>query len=86
MNVCFFGSVLDYTNIEKSCTVKNCSSIRELVDELGCQYGEQFKDFLLGDETCFFLVNGKGLMLTGGLDTKIKPCDKIEVLPFTDAG
>ena len=43
-------------------------------------------NIVLGEETCFFLVNGKGIMMTGGLDTKLCPGDKIEVLPFADAG
>ena len=91
MNVLFYGNVLDYTRGEKSFELENCSetlvsNILELVDELGRHYGEKLKEFLLGEETCFFLVNGKGIMMTGGLDTKLCPCDKIEVLPFADAG
>ena len=86
MNVIFYGNVLDYTNGEKSFEVLNCQNVRELVDELGRNYGERLKDFLLGEETCFFLVNGKGIMMTGGLDTKLRPGDKIEVLPFAEAG
>jgi molybdopterin converting factor small subunit len=60
--------------------------VRELISKLGSHFDERFKEFLLGEETCFFLINGKGLMMTGGLDTKIKAGDKIEVLPFAQAG
>ena len=91
MKVLFYGNVLDYTRGEKSFEVykspeNSVSNVRELVDELGNYYGEGLKEFILGEENCFFLVNGKGLMMTGGLDTKLCPGDKIEVLPFADAG
>jgi len=86
MIVLFYGSVLDFTNGEKLLNINDCSSIRTLIDKLSGQYGKNFEDFLLGNETCFFLVNGKGIMMTGGLDTILKPGDKIEVLPFTEAG
>ena len=86
MKVLFYGNVLDYTDGDKFCEIKDCSSVRELIDVLGEQYTERFKEFLLGEETCFFLVNGKGIMMTGGLDTKLQIDDKIEVLPFAEAG
>jgi molybdopterin converting factor small subunit len=86
MTVLFYGAVLTYTNGEKSFGTEACSSVRDLIDRLGVRYGERAKKFLLGDGTCFFLVNGKGLMASGGLDAKLKPDDKIEVLPFIDAG
>ena len=44
------------------------------------------KEFLSGEENCFFHVNGRGLMMTGGLDTKLCPDDKIDALLFADAG
>ncbi|MCL2765251.1 MAG: MoaD/ThiS family protein [Treponema sp.] len=86
MKVLFYGNALDYTNGDRFFDAKDCASIRGLIDELCNYYGEKLKDFLLGEETCFFLVNGKGLMMTGGLDTKIHPDDRIEVLPFAEAG
>jgi len=57
-----------------------------LIDELGSCFGPRFQAFLLGDETCLFLVNGKGILSTGGLDTGLVPGDKIEILPFIEAG
>ena len=86
MKVLFYGNVLDYTNGEKTHEIDDCSNVRSLAGKLGDHYGGRFKEFLLGDETCFFLVNGKGLMMTGGLDTLLNPDDKIEVLPFVEAG
>ena len=86
MTVTFYGSLLEFTGRDKTYNVKNSSNLHELVDELGRHYGEHFKNFLLGEETCFFLVNGTGLMMTGGMNTKLKSGDKIEALPFTDAG
>jgi len=86
MKVSFYGSVLEYTNNEKTYEAGCCTNVNDLIDKLGLFYGEHFKNFIMGDETCFFLVNGKGIMLTGGLETKLNPDDRIELLPFTEAG
>ena len=86
MKVIFYGKVLDYTNSDKYYEAHDCSCIRGLIDTLGEHYGERLKEFLLGEETCFFLINGKGLMMTGGLNTQLQPGDKVEVLPFANAG
>ena len=86
MTVNFYCNALAYTGGEKTFEPKRASSVRELADELGCLFGEAFKGFLLGGNTCFFLVNGKGIMTTGGLDTKLLPGDKIEILPVVDGG
>ena len=90
MKVLFYGNVLEYTNGEKSYEPPghsaNCSTVRDLINILSSHFGDGFLDFLLGEETCFFLINGKGIMMSGGLDTKLNPGDKIEVLPFAQAG
>ncbi|MCL2720927.1 MAG: MoaD/ThiS family protein [Treponema sp.] len=86
MKIIFYGNVLEYTNNEKTYEAKNCTNVRSLIDELGLHYGEGLKNFIMSDETCFFLVNGKGIMLTGGLETKLNQQDKIELIPFTEAG
>ena len=86
MKVFFYGSALEYTNNQKLYEPNECASVQELITKLNDQFGERFKDFLLGEENCFFLVNGTGLMMTGGLNTKLKAGDKIEILPFADAG
>ena len=85
--VLFYGNVREYTNEEKSFAFTGaCSTVRELIDTLGAHYGARFREYALGEETCFFLVNGKGLMMTGGLDTRLNAGDTIEVLPFAQAG
>jgi len=86
MIVLFYGKTLEYTNGVKLFKIETCAGIRELINQLGVFYGERLKEFLSGSETCFFLLNGKGIMMTGGLDTKLQFGDKIEVLPFMDAG
>ena len=90
MNVSFCGNVREYTNGEKSYELPeacgDCLSVRDLAGKLGDHFGERFREFLLGGETCFFLINGKGIMMSGGLDTKIHPGDKIDVLPFIQGG
>ena len=90
MTVLFYGSVLEYTNGEKSYEVPDisagCSNVRDLAGKLGDHFGKRFQNFLLRDEKCFFLINGSGIMMTGGLDTKLHPGDRIEVLPIAQAG
>ena len=86
MTVLFYGGALEQTAGERSFEAPYCSNVRDLVSVLGRRFGEGLEKFLLGNETCFFLVNGKGLMMTGGLDTKLADSDRIEVLPFTEAG
>ena len=88
MKVLFYGSVLDYTNGEKEFEFpdnNNCSSVNDLIKILGDHY-ERLGEILPEGNTCFFLVNGRGLMMTGGLNTRLNQGDKIEVLPFTEAG
>ena len=86
MEVAFFGSITKYTNGEKTFSPKDLSTLRELIAELGEHYGEDFGSFLQGDETCLILLNGKGVALTGGLDSPLSMGDKVEVLPFVEAG
>ena len=86
MTVSFFGSVLSHTGGKKSIDVEECQNVLDLVSRLTCHFGDAFGEFVLSSENCFFLINGKGLMMTGGLETKLNPGDRIELLPFTQAG
>ena len=85
MTVKFHGNILEHTNGENSFEPGSCSNLLGLKDELVSRYGESFAE-LLSNDALFFLVNGKGTMLTGGLDTPLKKGDRVEVLPFVDAG
>ena len=86
MTVTFYSSITRYTNGEKSYTPKNHTALRGLLEELGGYYGKCFESFINGNETCLFLINGKGIKLTGGLDSPLKQGDRVEILPFVDAG
>lgn len=93
MSVTFYGRITEYTNGDKVFSFSPGSGIegfpqtlRDLLDELGDYYGEAFKDFVHGSETCLILINGNGIVLTGGLDSPLKEGDKVEILPFVDAG
>jgi molybdopterin converting factor small subunit len=61
-------------------------NLHALINLLGERFGAQFKEFLLGDDTCFFLVNGSGIMTTGGLNTPLHAGDKVDILPFVPGG
>ena len=86
MNVLFYANVRDYAAGEKSFEAGETQSVRTLIDLLGGRFGGKFKDFLLGDKNCFFLVNGKGIMTTGGLETPLHGGDKVEILPHVGGG
>ena len=88
MTVTFYGKVVEYTNGDSTFAPDPgvCLTLRSLIDFLGICYGEDFKLFLLGKDTCIFLINSSGIMLTGGLDSPVNIGDKIEILPFVDAG
>jgi molybdopterin converting factor small subunit len=66
--------------------IETAPTLRALIDALGERFGDIFREFLLGEETCVFLVNGSGIVTTGGLNSPLQPGDKIEVLPFVDGG
>jgi len=88
MTVCFYGRIKEHTNGDKSYipTSKEHSTLRSLLDELIGYYGESFDFFINSSETCLLLVNGRGIKQTGGLDTPVSRDDKIEILPFVEAG
>ena len=88
MTVCFFGRIKEFTGGEERYTsaMAEYTAIRELLDELCIHYGEPFEAFIRGNETCLLLVNGMGIKHTGGLDTPLKNSDRVEILPFVEAG
>jgi len=86
MIVSFFGGVIEHTGGEKKFKSAGAANIRALIDELGVCFGEGFRAYLLGGDNCFFLINGQGLMVTGGLDSCLQPGDRVDVLPLIEAG
>ena len=86
MNVSFYADANEYTAGEKSFETDAAGNVGALIDMLGERFGEKLKKFLLGDNTCFIIVNGKGIMTTGGLATPLAAGDKIEVLPLVGGG
>ena len=86
MTVTFYGGITRYTNSDKTYTPKAHTTLRGLLEELGEYYGEQFVSFVNGNEACVILINGQGIMMSGGLDSTLETGDRIEILPFVDAG
>jgi len=86
MKVTFYSSITKYTNGDKTFTPKNHPTLRELLKELGDHYGEDFISFIDDKDTCLILINGKGVKLSGGLDSPLESGDKVDILPFVDAG
>ena len=85
INIIFYESVQNHSGC-KSIEIEPVETLKVLIDKLGERLGDGFKEYLLGDDTCFFLINGKSILRTGGLNTKLNPNDKIEVLPMVEAG
>ena len=93
MTVTFYGRVIEYTNGDKSfmpapgeASLGDSMTLRGLLDLLCGHYGERFESFINGNETCLILINGNGAALSGGLDSPIGQDDKVDILPFVDAG
>ena len=86
MVVSFYGSMLKHTGGIKTYKPENSPNVRQLIDEMGCHFGAEFRDFLISEEFCIFLVNGKSVAALEGLSTRLNPGDKIEILPFIEAG
>ena len=86
MDVLFYAAITRYTRGEKSFTPKEHSTLRGVLDELCVHYGEEFESFIYASEKCIFLINGQGVMMSGGLDSPVCFGDKIEIIPFVDAG
>jgi len=86
VKVLFHSSVKELTNGQTSYDPEKAKDVSGLIDELGLRFGDPFREFLLGNQTCFILVNGSGLMKTGGYDTPLKSGDTIEILPFVTEG
>ena len=85
IKVIFFGLVKKQTNCP-SIEMETAETLSILIDNLGEKFGATFKEYLLADDTCFFLINGKSIINTGGLNTPLKPEDKVEILPVVEAG
>ena len=85
IKIIFYESVQNHSGCE-SIELELMETLIHLIDELGERLGDDFKEYLLREDTCFFLINGKSILRTGGLNTKLKPNDKIEVLPLVEAG
>jgi len=86
MTVIFYGGVREYTSGLKSVEIDEAKNIRELIVKLIERFGKRFEEKLFSKESCFFLVNGKGIMTTGGLETPLSGNDRVELLQHVDGG
>ena len=85
ITVSFFESIKKRTGISQI-EMPVVINLEALISQLGSKFGEEFHEFLIGEDTCFFLVNGKAILGTGGLGTPLKDGDRVEVLPVIEAG
>ena len=87
MTVLFYGSVRDHTGGQKQIEILEApKTLRLLIDRLAIDFGESFGEYLIGDETCFFLVGGKSVISIGGLDAPLNGDEKIEIIPVVSGG
>lgn len=63
-------------------------NIRELLDELGRRYGEEFRRELEKGSAygLIILVNGKHIAHLGGMDTALAPDDTVDIFPLAAGG
>ena len=85
IKVLFYESVQNYSKCE-SLEIEPVETLKDLTEQLGEKLGSHFKEYMLGEDTCFFLVNGKSIVRTGGWNTPLSTHDKIEILPIVEAG
>lgn len=85
VTVSFYESIKKKTGVDRM-EFPMVADLSGLITLLGEKFGLDFRDFLLGDDTCFFLINGKSILGTGGLGTPLAEGDLIEVLPVIEAG
>ena len=86
MTVWFHLSVSEFTGCSHLELEGEPETLQEMVDELRKLFGEDFYQYLLAEDTCFYLVNGKSILHTGGFSTRLQLGDKIEILPVVEAG
>jgi len=86
MTVKFYGSALEYVGAEKAVELETCKNIEVLIEVLGRRYGNEFEEALRSGEKWFILVNGSGIAHSGGLKTPLQLNDRIDILPFVEAG
>ncbi|MCL2864617.1 MAG: MoaD/ThiS family protein [Lachnospiraceae bacterium] len=85
VTVKFYDSVKKHTNCDSIC-FEQIESLHQLIAQMGGHFGEAFVIYLMADETCFMLINGKSIMATGGLKSPLKDGDMVEILPVVGAG
>ena len=85
MKVNFYLSVREHTHCD-SADIVGCATLDALIIRLGEVFGSAFEEFLRADETCFFLVNSRSIMSTGGFATPLVDDDIVDVLPAVEAG
>lgn len=91
MQVKYFAYIRDYTKT-KECDEVYKETIKELLHHLSEKYGEKFRNKALkndgkelGDEI-IILVNGRHVAHLGGIDTKLKPNDIVQIFPVVAGG
>ncbi len=65
-------------------------SVRDMIEELGKKYGEEFKNRLLEDgqlrRFVNVYINGEDIRHLDGLDTVIRKGDEVSILPAVSGG
>ena len=85
MKVLFYLSVKEHTGVE-SIELSNMSILSDVLVALEEKFGSAFGEYLRADETCFYLVDGKAIIGTGGFNTRLEENSVVEILPVVDAG
>lgn len=89
MKIKFFAYLRDYTKV-KEADIYGCSTVRELLVQLGNKYGKGLEDRLLNNgelsKEIIILVNGRHIVHLNGIETEITENDEISIFPVVAGG
>ena len=86
MTISLHGKALELAAADGPIRTEGHETLLDLIRWLGETRGEALSDHLLGEDTCFFLVNGRGVMATGGLSTPLTGDDVVDAIPLVGGG
>jgi len=87
--ITFYGALAKITK-EKTVEV-NCSTLKDVINELTAKYGEQFKNKIYDEKGKIrrfinIYVNGKDIRFLNHLNTELKDGDDISIIPAVGGG
>ena len=91
MKIRFFGTYRRVTGQTEIDWNSNAQTVKELIDELSCVYGEKLKDRIMADpdqlsSDVIILINGESEAFMEKANMRIKMDDQISIFPMAAGG